>query len=315
MQNETGKSSNSQITAPTVTVIISTYNSPDYLRQSLQSVREQTFTDYEIIVVDDCSPEDVVSQYDLPDDVRLIRLDRNHGRAAHGRNIGICEAKGRYITFLDADDVWLPDKLESQVKLLDAHPDAGLTYCQMTVTDVDLVPLGKQPEMQPVSNDPLRQIILNNFIGSPSFVMVPRDVLLETGGFDEELISASDRDLWTRILRKRYPIFDPVPHVLYRTHQGQMSNDRVTIFNARTQILIKSFEYVKNHRRDLIYVTRRRLCKNYWHLGKCCLARGDDASEVLDILMQGYRVKPWNIRLNLLIVQVYIRTLLHTKKK
>lgn len=315
MQNESYNSKRDQSSTPTVTIIISAYNNPDYLRQSLQSVLNQTFTDYEIIVVDDCSPDDAVSQYDILEGVRFIRLDRNHGLAAPGRNVGIRESTGEYIAFLDFDDVWLPDKLEPQVKLLDENPNAGLTYCHFIMTDDDLTPLEKQPKLQPVSDDPLRQIILNNYIGSPSFVLIRREAILDAGGFDEELASSSDRDLWTKILCKRYPVYDPTPRVLYRTHSNQISRNMVSLFTARIQILIKALDYIHTERNDLVPTIRHRLFLNYWHLAKTRISRGDGISDVMPILIKGFRIKPLNIRLNLLIIRVYISSILNLMKK
>ncbi|MHB0997839.1 MAG: glycosyltransferase family 2 protein [Armatimonadota bacterium] len=288
-----------------MTVLIAVYNRPDYLKQSLQSVLDQTFTDYEIIVVDDCSPEDIISQYNLPDSVRLIRLPRNHGLAAPGRNVGIKEARGKYIAFLDADDVWLPEKLESAVRLLEANPDAGLVYSHMIITDDSLVPLQEQQKPQPVSDNPLRQIIINNFIGSPSYIMAPRDVLLEAGGFDEELPTSSDRDMWIKILKYRHPIFDPEPHVLYRKHQDQLSRDMIKRYTAHIKIFRNLLEWAGVERKDIIVLVRRRLCRTYVQLGKRCLSRGDSISDVLGILRQGFNVWPWSP----VLYAMYIKTI------
>ena len=104
-----------------VTIITPLYNGARYIEQTILSVIRQTYPDWEMIIVDDCStdhPETVISRYVVQDNrIRLIRLDKNSG-AAGARNVAIDQAGGDYIAFLDGDDVWKPKKLERQVSLM-----------------------------------------------------------------------------------------------------------------------------------------------------------------------------------------------------
>lgn len=110
---------------PQVSVVIPSYNSAPYLRQTLESVRRQTFPDWEIIVVDDCSTDmspGLVEDLARRDErVRLLRLERNAGRPAVPRNAGVQAARGTYVAFLDADDLWHPQKLEIQMQVMREH--------------------------------------------------------------------------------------------------------------------------------------------------------------------------------------------------
>ena len=117
-----GLSVNYMVKTPVVSVIIAAYQAPNYLKQAIESVQSQTFRDYEIIVVDDCSGEEYTSQYYLPEEATLICHKERYGAPAAPRNTGIRAARGKYVAFLDHDDVWLPDKLAVQVQALEDNP-------------------------------------------------------------------------------------------------------------------------------------------------------------------------------------------------
>src|SRR3990170_2838516 len=117
---------------PKVSVIIPTYNREKYIVETLQSVFAQTFTDYEVIVIDDGSTDntaDVLRPY-LD---RIVYIRKPNGGQGSARNVGIKVAKGEYIAFLDSDDLWMPEKLELQVKYLDNNKDAGLVFTDYLV--------------------------------------------------------------------------------------------------------------------------------------------------------------------------------------
>ena len=118
---------------PLVSVIIPTYNRPTYLKQTLDSVVNQTYNNIEIIVVDDGSPnEDTLRVCKKYKTVTYLKIE-NSGGPAKPRNVGIKEAKGKYIAFLDDDDLWIATKIEQQVRILEEHNDFGLAhgYCQI----------------------------------------------------------------------------------------------------------------------------------------------------------------------------------------
>jgi glycosyltransferase involved in cell wall biosynthesis len=117
-----------------VSVVIPTYNSAHLLDDALQSVLEQTYKDFEIIVVDDGSTDntsEVVSKYN--DKLHYFRVD-NRG-PAKARNYGISKATGKYIAFLDADDKWLPTKLEKQVSMFEQNPEFGMVFTENSLFD------------------------------------------------------------------------------------------------------------------------------------------------------------------------------------
>ena len=120
-----------------VSVIIPTYNTAKWLEQSIDSVLCQTFTDYELILVDDGSTDDTSSIVKNFDDKRIRYFYKANGGLAGARNMGLGKAKGEYIAFLDSDDLWPESYLEVMVSVLDEASDYGLAYTAMTVTYPD----------------------------------------------------------------------------------------------------------------------------------------------------------------------------------
>ena len=184
---------------PTVTVVLPTYNRPEYLGRAIRSVLAQTFRDFELIVVDDGSRTDtgaVLAAFDDPR-IRFTRHARNRGNAA-ARNTGIGEARGRYLAFLDDDDEWDPEKLALQVPALrDSTADVALVYCGRRVLSD-----GRQVRVDApgVEGDVFDALLARGLMSCPS-VLLRAEVLERIGGFDETLPRGVDSDLWRRIAR------------------------------------------------------------------------------------------------------------------
>ncbi|HUS09850.1 MAG TPA: glycosyltransferase [Pyrinomonadaceae bacterium] len=182
---------------PTVSVVIPTYNSAHFLPKALASVQAQQWPALEIIVVDDGSTdgtETVVSGLSGTGDLRFIRQE-NAG-AASARNTGIASAKGEWIAFLDADDVWLPGKLRAQFAELQNQPDAAFSYTDVTLRFAS----GDQSELEcgNVGLPLLTQLVGGNLFATPT-VLVRRDCLERVGLFDAQLRTGEDWDLWMRL--------------------------------------------------------------------------------------------------------------------
>ena len=121
-----------------VSVIIPCYNSERYIVQSIESVIMQTFQQWEMIIVDDCSTDnsaDIIKKYEAKDfRIRYLKTNEPSGSPSIPRNIGIREARGRYIAFLDSDDIWLPKKLEEQLKFID-QPNVAMVFSNFEKVD------------------------------------------------------------------------------------------------------------------------------------------------------------------------------------
>jgi glycosyltransferase involved in cell wall biosynthesis len=276
---------------PLVSVIVAAYNRPDYVNQAIASVLDQTFADYEMIVVDDGSDEDAVRQYRLPSCAKLIR-QAYQGRPAPGRNAGIRAAHGKYIAFLDDDDVWLPHKLSAQVKALEEHPDAGLTYCHPTDVDPSLTPLPKQRPLVLPAKDAFRQMALKCFIKSPSCVMIRRAVALECGPFDEQLTAGCDWEMWIRVALRYRLHADPECLILYRRHEGQMTRGKGTIRAGDAEVMEKTVALVQAKRPWLTILMRRRAARALRSVVRFHMSYVDDLSDTGQYLYRAWRMWP-----------------------
>jgi glycosyltransferase involved in cell wall biosynthesis len=166
------------------------------LREAVESVLAQTFTDFELIVVDDGSTdESEVKLRRLGTPIRVICQPRRGVAAA--RNAGASAAKGRYLAFLDSDDLWLPEKLAAQMRFMEEHPEAGI--CQ---TEEIWIRRGARVNPKARHRKPSGDIFKRSLelcLVSPSAVMITRALFHKAGGFDEALPVCEDYDFWLRI--------------------------------------------------------------------------------------------------------------------
>jgi glycosyltransferase involved in cell wall biosynthesis len=210
-------------TTPLVSVIVPAFNAAGFLGDSVRSVLSQTMDDLECIVVDDGSTDGTVDALgSIQDDrLRVLRRPTNEGSVSFARNHGLAHASGRYVAFLDADDWWFPEKLETQLAFHEQRPELGLVYCGYATTDRSLARL--RTVVVPAAVDRLRgQVLLEaSGIGFASTALIPAQVLREVGGFATHLSVSEDIDLAERIA-SRHPIAG-VPRclALYRVHGSQ----------------------------------------------------------------------------------------------
>jgi glycosyltransferase involved in cell wall biosynthesis len=212
----------SESSPPLVSVIIPTYNRCAILERAIESVLGQTFTDYELIVVDDGSTDETADLLDrYRNRVKVIRQE-NRGVSA-ARNTGIRASKGELVALLDSDDSWLPNKLERQVAFFDACPEALI--CQ---TEEIWVRNGRRvnPKKRHLKySGMIFEKTLPLCLVSPSAVMMRRSLIKEVGMFDETLPACEDYDLWLRITWK-HPVhlIDTALIVKHGGHADQLSS-------------------------------------------------------------------------------------------
>jgi glycosyltransferase involved in cell wall biosynthesis len=188
---------------PCISVIVPTYNRCWILKEALDSVLSQEYTDYEVIVVDDGSNDAtaaLLSSYGA----QITTFSQQNRGVSAARNAGISMAKGNYIAFLDSDDMWLPQKLSCQVDFFQSHP--GAVICQ---TDEIWIRNGMRVNPKNRHKKPSGMIFapsLRLCLVSPSAVMIQKSLFDEVGLFNEAFPACEDYDLWLRI-GLYYPVY------------------------------------------------------------------------------------------------------------
>jgi glycosyltransferase involved in cell wall biosynthesis len=223
---------------PLVSVIMNCHNCAKYLREALDSVYQQIFKDYEIIFWDNVSTDnsaEIALSYGEP-----LRYFRGMEFLPLGaaRNAAIEKARGKYLAFLDCDDIWLPEKLEEQVKRLDSHEELGLVYSDCYLIDENGNFEGDTllSSLKLFRGNVFDKLFLNNFIPMPT-VMIRRTTLGEVGIFNPKYEIAEEYDLWLRIA-EHYPIdFTEEPLAKYRIHGGSVSRNRELAVNEGFQLI------------------------------------------------------------------------------
>src|SRR5271157_2559888 len=175
---------------PTVSIIIPTYNAARFIDKTIQSVLDQTYADWELIIVDDCSKDNtrsLLEEWRKKDGrIQVIFLDKNSGGPAHPKNVAFPNTQGKYIAYLDHDDEWLPEKLEKQVKVLQEHPEVGLVSCEAFIMDENEKILNQGTIKKVPLKNIFPEILYTDFAISNSSMVIPRVVINKIGERDED---------------------------------------------------------------------------------------------------------------------------------
>jgi glycosyltransferase involved in cell wall biosynthesis len=281
-----------------VSVVIAASNAERTIAETLASIAAQTFRDFEVIVVDDGSTDrtgEIVAESaaGLP---QWTCLRRSNGGQPAARNTGIQAARGRYVAFVDADDLWMPEKLEKQVRRLDAHPRTGLVYTDTEIFDgATGRTLGRASDKCGFyEGDVLKPLLLRCFIQSPT-PMVRRAVFDDVGLFDEArgFEMAEDWPMWLRIAARWRVDVVREPLARYRVHAtGQTRTASVeTTLRARRLVVERAIERDPDRlmglRSKAVAELEISAGLRYLRLGKLSEARARFAAAL--------RERPWNL--------------------
>jgi glycosyltransferase involved in cell wall biosynthesis len=245
---------------PTVSIIIPVYNRANLIGRCIRSVLEQTYSDFELIVVDDGSTDNTAEMIRRFSDrrIEILTVPENRG-AQFARNMGIQHAVGKYIAFQDSDDEWTNNKLDKQVEVLDkAGPEVGLVYSgYWNVRGNSRVYL-PSPATRPKEGDLHKILLMGNFITTQT-VLLKAECLARAGLFDERLTRLQDWELWLRI--SHYYLFRFIDEPLVISY---FQSESIT---ADEEKLVKSFEMILEKHAHDFNRDRKALAHIYYFIG------------------------------------------------
>ncbi|MGC1395144.1 MAG: glycosyltransferase family A protein [Coleofasciculaceae cyanobacterium] len=256
---------------PKVSVVITAYNSMDYLPETIESVLWQTFSDFEVLLVNDGSSDHIVQWASELVDSRVKLISQENQGACVARNTGIAQAQGEYVAFVDADDLWEPTKLEKQLHYLETNLEVGLVHTWLTGIDRQSKPTGRVICSQ-IEGDVWQQIVEKNQVACSS-VMVRRCCFETVGVFDKNLKFAEDWDLWIRFATRYHFAVIKEPLVRYREHPNSKSKKYASRLQDFQTIIEKAFASVPF---ELLHLRNR----SYAHINICIAWKCLQGSEI-----------------------------------
>ncbi|HEY9796728.1 MAG TPA: glycosyltransferase [Leptolyngbyaceae cyanobacterium] len=209
---------------PLISVVIPVYNNETTIQETIESVLSQSFSDLELIVINDGSQDSTLKIVSSILDPRLKVFSYPNAGLAATRNRGVSHASGEYISFIDADDLWTPDKLEAQFKALQANPQAAVAYSWTDWIDQSGQFLRPGGHIS-VNGDVYAKLLVRDFVESGSNPLIRAEALAEVGGFDESLPAVEDWDMWLRLAARYEFVCVPSPQILYRVSSSSMSSN------------------------------------------------------------------------------------------
>jgi glycosyltransferase involved in cell wall biosynthesis len=288
-----------------VSVIIPTYNYAQFLGETIQSVLDQSYTNFELIVVDDGSTDNTREVVGSLKDSRIRYIYQKNSGASSARNTGIKASAAEYVTFLDSDDIWLPENLELKVKLLDSRPDISLVCSNALVFNNGTgAIIGRLWHDQngahanfdavKVAREPLKEFLYHGFFVIIEATMIRREVFSKIGCFDESLPTYEDWDLIIRILQHFSIEIIDMPLLKIRRHFTNLSGNPENVYQGAVTAINKaicsgSFSGVE------LKLLKQRLARAYFRYGRCALL-DNNKSKAKEALITSIKHNPWNIK-------------------
>nr|WP_294895784.1 glycosyltransferase [uncultured Pedobacter sp.] len=240
-----------------ISVIIPCYNAQSWIRDCLLSVLNQTYIDFEILVIDDGSTDNSAEIIKSIADQRIHYYYKTNGGLSSARNYGLKIAKGKWIAFLDADDLWIPNKLQKKMTISE---NADIIYSDYHIIDknAQLIKTFNKIHPQRYKYNFKKQILLGNIISGGSAIILRKEVIEEIGEFNTALKVGEDWDYWARAIWANYRIIY-IDEKLTYVRQHEESMQKITgknIWNNSVEIILKSFllyNGISNKEKSYVY--------------------------------------------------------------
>lgn len=243
-----------------VSVILPVFNGKNTILETIKSVLSQTITDLELIIINDGSTDSTLHEIEQIDDPRIQVLSFENAGVATSRNRGISQAKGEFLTFIDADDLWVTDKLEKQVAAICSNPQSAVVYSWTRYID----PCGKFIQdgwCNTDSGDVYCKLATGCFIENGSNILLRKTACDLIGGFNPLLTPTEDWDFYLRLAEKFDFVCVPEPQILYRVSPNSLSSNLLRMERSGIQTLKQAF-----HRSpDRLRSVRDQSLYNYYY--------------------------------------------------
>ncbi|WOT06334.1 glycosyltransferase family 2 protein [Shewanella youngdeokensis] len=293
-------------TSVKVSVVMPIYNVEAFVEDAIKSVLAQTFTNFELILVNDCSPDSSLSLCQAFSDprIRIVNHEVNQGLAA-ARNTGIRHTKGRYVAFLDSDDIWHPEKLSQHVEHLDNAPEVGISFSRSLFMDYqgNTINVFQMPQL---SNISASDLLCRNPVGNGSAPVIRQETLCDiryqptnksqphSCYFDEDFRQSEDIECWLRIVATTHWKMEglPAPLTYYRLNNQGLSADSSKQYASWENMINKARGYApqllaKHENRARAYQLR--------YLARQAI-RNNDGNEAVERIHQALKTAPSILR-------------------
>ena len=280
---------------PIISVIIPTYNRAYLIGKAIKSVLNQTYQDFEIIVIDDGSTDNTKETVKSFNNfkIRYICHTNNQGVSV-ARNTGIRASRGKYIALLDSDDEWLPEKLDKQIKVFKSEfPEVGVVYSNVLYIDESGKNMNKLRNPKKVEGYIYEDLLGGNYVGTPSTLLIKKECFNQVGLFDDLLNAENDWDMWIRIAKYYRFALIKIPLVKYRFHSNRISNNPELKIIMANRILVK-YANVLEKRRGVHSKHYFNIGNRFYHMGKM--------KEGQRYLLKAISLYPFSIRYYICIV-------------
>ncbi len=287
---------------PAVTVIIPTYNRAALIKETVTSVLEQTFSDFEVLIIDDGSTDNTKQIIDEIKDDRIKYFHKNNGGVSSARNLGLKNAQGQFVCFLDSDDLWPRDFLQSMMTHLRANPEYGAAYCMRTRLFDDG---STQPSYQKeffCSGQVTAKLFEKTFIQTSAICF--RKKVLEGLFFDESLTNGEDVDVWLKVSTRTKFLFVPDIQITYR----QQGPSDAAMFDSKNCNRIRVLERFYFKLGGDKYVSRRtamRKLGNAWRSAAKKAITAKCRKAAIELTVKAICYRPMQIRLYLDLLKAY----------
>ena len=247
---------------PTISVIIPVYNGEKTIKQTIESVLNQTFRDFELLIINDGSQDATLEIIQAINDARIQAFSYPNSGVSASRNRALTKAKGEFISFIDADDLWTPNKLELQLKALQDNPQAAVAYSWSDWIDESGQFLRSGGHIT-VNGKAYEKLLLRDFIESGSNPLIRKQALDEVGYFEQSVTPAEDWDMWLRLAARYEFVTVEVPQILYRISPNSASFNIVKMEAGSLKVIERVFAQAPESLQDL---KRETLASRYNYL-------------------------------------------------